>query len=349
MMRTPRDIARESPATGLRNITVIALVTLLAMFASTTAAHADVGLGTADSFAVLAGQSVTNTGPTTITGDIGIHPGATDPPDNVSGSGSITLTGTLHDGDAVAEQAKAALVTAYDEAAGRAVTETIAPELAGEDLGPGVYESDGAGAFQLGSGGTLTLTGGADDVWIFQSGSELLFTSGSQVVLDGADPCNVFWQVTSSATLGTNSSVVGTILALTSISLQTGATLDGRALARNGSVTMDSNTITNEDCTEVGSTTTVIELGEEDGNGGSSSSSSSSSSSGNGDDDDDTAPVADEGTTSEATPVETPTRVDTGGGGTAPLTTQHGVVLLVLAAAGVGALVTLRRRVTNTS
>ncbi|MEX2485993.1 MAG: ice-binding family protein [Nitriliruptoraceae bacterium] len=219
-----------------------------------------VPLGTADSFAVLAGQSVTNTGATTITGNIGIHPGATDPPSNVTGSGSITLTGTLHDGDAEAQQAQDDLTTAYLDAAARSVDSTISPELAGANLGPGVYESTAAGAFQLGGGGILTLTGGANDVWIFKSSSTLLFTSGSRVELDGADPCNVFWQVGSSATLEPTSQVVGTIMALTSISLQTGATIDGRVLARNGSVTMDSNTITNEACTtSTDDATTVIE------------------------------------------------------------------------------------------
>jgi hypothetical protein len=220
------------------------------------------------------------------------------------------------------------------------VTSTIDPELAGENLGPGVYDSTGGGAFQIGGGGTLTLTGDADDVWIFQSGSALDFTSGSTVVLNGADPCNVFWQVTSSATLGTNSSVVGTIMALTSISLQTGATLQGRALARNGSVTMDSNTITNADCiTPTGDTTTIDLDATTPSNGGSSSSSSSSD-----DNDDDDTPLDDAGVTTESTPVETPTRVDTGGGGTASPSSQQGVLIL-LAVAGIGVAVTLLRRV----
>lgn len=246
MTPTPGTATRRPPAASLRHLSVIALMVVFAMFASTTTAHADVGLGTADSFALLVGQSVTNTGSTTITGDIGIHPGAAG--DNVTGAASITHTGTLHDGDEVAQQAQVDLVSAYDDAAGRPVTETIVPALDGQDLGPGVYDSTGGGAFLLGVDGTLTLTGGPDDVWIFQSGSTLDFQSGSQVVLDGADPCNVFWQVTSSATLGTDSSVVGTIMALTSISLLTNATLEGRALARNGSVTLDTNTITNEAC-----------------------------------------------------------------------------------------------------
>jgi hypothetical protein len=347
--RTPHATTSRPPAISLRHLSVVALIVLLAMQASTTAARADVGLGTADSFAVLAGQSVTNTGSTTITGDIGVHPGAA--ADNVTGSGSITLTGTIHDGDGVAEQAKSDLVAAYDDAAGRTPT-TILPDLAGEELGPGVYESTGGGAFQISGGGTLTLTGDADDVWIFQSGSALDFTSGSTVELNGADPCNVFWQVTSSATLGTNSTVVGTIMALTSISLLTGAELQGRALARNGSVTMDSNTITNEDCSTSEDDTTTIDLDASEpsnGNGGGGGSSSSSSSSDDDDDsdEDDEVAAAEEG--DEATPpvpVQPPTRVDTGAGGAAPPTGQPGLLLL-LAAAVVGTAVMLRRRTTN--
>ncbi len=268
MMRISNDIDREAPAARLRSVTVIALVALLALVASTTAAHADVDeveLGTADSFAVLAGQSVTNTGPTTITGDIGIHPGATDPPDNVTGSGSITLTGSLHDADAVAQQAKDDLVTAYDDAAGRTPDDDPGTELGGQTLVGGVYNSA-----TLGITGTLTLDAedDPDTVWVFQVGSTLITASDSRVELvNGADACNVFWQVSSSATLGTNSEMVGTIMALTSITLTTGATIDGRVLARNGSVTMDSNTITNEDCTDVADTTTVIELDNGDDNG----------------------------------------------------------------------------------
>jgi hypothetical protein len=239
-----------SPPHHVRLLVSMTLVVLLTIFTSISPARADVGLGTADGFAILAGQSVTNTGPTTITGDIGIHPGAADA--NLSGDASITLNGTLYDRDAegVALAAKEALVTAYDDAAGRAVTQTIAPQLDGADLIPGVYQSTDAGAFELAVDGVLTLRGGPDDVWIFKSTSTLLFSSGGQVVLaGGADPCNVFWQVGSSATLGTDTEIVGTIMALTSIGLQTGAELTGRALARNGSVSLDSNVISNADCT----------------------------------------------------------------------------------------------------
>lgn len=243
--------AARTPTTILRDTLAIGLVALLALFATATTARADVTLGTAESFAVLAGQSITNTGATTITGDIGIHPGAAAAGSpNVTGFASVTHDGDLYDADAegVALKAKEDLVTAYDDAAGRTST-VIAPELAGADLGPGVYSSTGDGAFLLSVDGTLTLRGDADDVWIFQSGSALEFMSGSQVVFEGTgDACNVYWQVTSDAALGTGAKVVGTIMALTSISLATDAELQGRALARNGSVTMDSNTITAAIC-----------------------------------------------------------------------------------------------------
>jgi hypothetical protein len=255
MDRTSPTEATRTPAELVRHLATVTVVVLLALFSATAPARADVGLGAADGFAILSGQSVANTGPTTITGDIGIHPGAADA--NLTGGASITLNGTLYDRDAegVALAAKAALVTAYDDAAGRAVTQTIAPELDGADLIPGVYQSTGAGLFQLAVDGVLTLRGGPDDVWIFKSTDTLIFASGSQVVLaGGADPCNVYWQVASSATLGTDSEIVGTIMALTSISLETRAELTGRALARNGSVTMDSNTISNATCTTLTAT-----------------------------------------------------------------------------------------------
>jgi hypothetical protein len=308
---------------------------LLAMFASSTASLAEehpVGLGTADGFAVLAGSEITNTGPTTITGDVGLHPGTA-----VTGDDEWTLDGSLHETDAVAEQAKVDLVTAYDDAAGRAVTETIvAPALDGQDLGPGVYESTGAGAFLLGVDGTLTLTGGPDDVWIFQSGSTLDFQSGSQVVLDGADPCNVFWQVTSSATLGTNSSVVGTIMALEAITLETGATIEGRVLARNAAVTLDTNTITNEACT----TPT------DDNGNGNGDDNGNDDNNGNGDDtvEDDT--TTDDDTTGQ---IEEVPRGSVAAGGGPGATADNGLwllfagVLLVLTVSGTVGTIARRR------
>ena len=245
MNRSLSTSMMRTPASMLRDVLTVGLVVLLALFATATTARADVPLSTAESFAVLAGQSVTNTGLTTITGDIGISPGAA-ASDNLTDNGTITHDGALYDAEAVALKAQEDLVTAYDDAAGR-TPDLIDAELAGADLVPGVYTS--TDPFLLSVDGTLTLRGDADDVWVFQSGSTLTFMSGSTVVFAGdADPCNVFWQVTSSATLGTGASVIGTIMALTSISLETGAELEGRALARNGSVTLDANTITASIC-----------------------------------------------------------------------------------------------------
>lgn len=234
-----------------RGAMALAIVGMLfAVGSNAVAAPTSVGLGTASSFAVLAGTGITDTGPTTITGDIGTFPTA-----SISGLTSLTVNGTNHAGDSVTQGAKTALVTAYTTAAGQGPTTAIPADLVGLTLQPGVYNSASA----IGLSGVLTLDAGGDPnaVWVFQAGSTLITSSGSRVVmLNGAQPCNVFWQVGSSTTLGTNSTFIGTIMALTSISLQTGATLDGRAMARNGAVTMDTNTITRSVCSRATSTPT---------------------------------------------------------------------------------------------
>lgn len=211
---------------------------------SATAVPTSVDLGTASSFAVLAGAGITITGPTTITGDIGTHPTA-----SITGLENLTLNGVNHADDAVTVQAKSDLVVAYDDAAGRSpdVIYVDGFDLVGLTLTPGVYNSPSS----LFLSGTLTLDaqGNPDAVWIFQAGSTLITASDSTVnLINGADACDVFWQVGSSATLGTDSYFVGSILALTSITLTTGAEVDGRVLARNGAVTLDSNTITRSNC-----------------------------------------------------------------------------------------------------
>jgi Ice-binding-like len=205
-----------------------------------------VGLGTAASFAVLAGTTVTNTGATKITGDLGVSPG-----NAVTGFPPGTVSGATHKADAVALQAQADLVTAYNDAAGRTPVTAVATELGGTTLKAGVYGND-----TLGLTGTLTLDAAGDpsSVFIFKAASTLITASNSNVALiNGASACNVFWQVGSSATLGTGTKFIGNILALTSVALQTGATLDGRALARNAAVTLDTNVITNAACTTGGS------------------------------------------------------------------------------------------------
>ncbi|MEX2533531.1 MAG: ice-binding family protein [Nitriliruptoraceae bacterium] len=308
---------------------IVAFVAALSLFAATSTAHANVLLGTTESYAILAGQSVTNTGTTTIQGDIGIHPGAAVAP-NVTGFGTVTHTGTLNDTTAVAAAAKVDLVAAYDDAAGRALTATISRELSGANLGPGVYASSPGGDFLLSSGGVLTLTGNATDVWIFKSTSTLIFESASQVVLQGVDPCNVYWQVASSATLGVNANVTGTIMALTSISLQTGASLDGRALARNGSVTLDSNDISVQVCSAAAPIVTEPDTDV--------------------DTDTDTEPVpesSENGGTEAPATVQVPTSINAGGGTQTALGGTAQALLIALAAVAVSAAVVVRRKVTS--
>ncbi|MDZ4813483.1 MAG: ice-binding family protein [Pseudomonadota bacterium] len=199
-----------------------------------------VPMGTAGSYGVLAGSAITNTGGTVITGDLGISPSNAS---SVSGFPPGQVIGITHFADAAALQAQNDLTTAYNNAAGRACGTTISADLGGSTLVPGVYCS----ASSLGLTGTLTLDalGDPDAVFVFQAGSTLTTASSAAVVvINGGQSCNVFWQTGSSATLGTGTSFVGSILALDSITLTTGASTDGRVLARNAAVTMDTNDVT---------------------------------------------------------------------------------------------------------
>ena len=200
------------------------------------AGQAPVALGSSGTFGVLTGSTVTSTGDTIIFGDLGVFSGTT-----VTGSPGVV--GTLHLGDATAAQAQADLTTAYNDAAGRTVAPiSVAGNIGGQTLPPGLYKS--TSSLEI-SSGDLTLAGDANAVWIFQVVSTLVTTAGRQVILSGgAQAKNIFWQVGSSATLGTTSVFKGTIMANQSITIATGATLDGRALARIGAVTLDANTIT---------------------------------------------------------------------------------------------------------
>ena len=196
-----------------------------------------VSLGAAGTYGVLAGQSVSNSGATTINADLGIWPGNTL-------TGAPTTMGTTQLGNVPAQNAQGALTAAYDDAAGRAAGSTIAGDLGGMTLSPGVRKS--TSTLQITSADvTLDAGGNPNAVFIFQIASSFTVDVGRQVILSGgAQPSNIFWQVGSSATLNSNCSVSGNILALTTISLGTGATLNGRAMARNGSVTLLANTIT---------------------------------------------------------------------------------------------------------
>jgi len=223
---------------------ILFVVAAMAALLSPPLASAMSILGTAENFAVLAGTpSITNTGATTITGDVGIHPAA-----SITGKGSINLTGAYHEADAVALTAKNDLTTAYNGLALMPFTSNLTGQnLGGLTLTSGVYHFDSSA--QLTGPLTLDAQGSNNAYWVFQIGSALTTASGSSVVLtnlgtnDGRDN-GLYWQVGSSATLGTTTAFEGNILALTSITMNTGATIpNGRALARNGAVTMDTNTI----------------------------------------------------------------------------------------------------------
>ncbi len=214
-----------------------------ALLLGLSTASAQVSLGTSQNFAVLGGSTVTNTGTSAVTGDVGVSPGT-----EVTGfPPGMVIGGAIHVNDAVAMQAQTDLTTAYNAVAGTACN----VDLSGQDLGgltltPGVYCFSTSAQLT----GTLRLDfqGNPNAIFLFKIGSALTTASGSAVLLlnSGGSNCpsNLFWQVGSSATLGTGSSFVGNILALSSITLTTGAQLQGRALARNGAVTLDTNSVT---------------------------------------------------------------------------------------------------------
>ncbi|NEC84827.1 ice-binding family protein [Streptomyces sp. SID12501] len=267
--------ARRTISVWIAAVTAVAVASVI-LALTPTRAHAiasPVPLGTAAGYGVLAGATVTNTGPTVVEGlNVGVSPGtaitgffASD-----GGPGDVTPPGTLHSADAAAGQAKVDLTTAYNQAAGQTLTNAVynddPHEFGGQTLTAGLYRANSRAQIT----GTLTLDAQGDPsaVWVFQIGSTLTTAAENSSVslVNGASPCNVYWQVGSSATLGTNTSFVGTVLADTSITATTGATINGRLLADagargDGAVTLDSNRIFLGPCGTGGTTGGLVSGG----------------------------------------------------------------------------------------
>jgi hypothetical protein len=208
-----------------------------------TTVQTTVALGGLSTVAILAGSGITSTGATTITGDLALSPGS-----SIGGFPPGILNGTQHINDATANQAKVDLTIAYNDLAGRTSTDivTLSGNIGGLTLTPGLYKSTSSLAISSGDV-TFDAKGNANAVFIIQIATTLTTTSGRKVILSGGALCsNIFWQVGSSATFGTTSVFKGIILAMQSITFNTGATLNGKALARTGAITMSGNIIVKE-------------------------------------------------------------------------------------------------------
>jgi len=223
-----------------------------ANYAAAQAGPPTVFLGSAGTFAVLAYAGVTNAGNSVVVGNLGTYPIAscTGLPTPCTGNGPGQVNGAVDAANVIAQDAQASLLIAYNDAAGRTTNPIgVAGDLGGQTLTPGLYKSTSTLALT----GTLTLNGAG--VYIFQVGSALNVATGGTIVLSGgATADNVFWQVGSSATLGTTANFAGTIMALASVTLGSGARLNGRALALNGDVTLIDNSVT----VPIGSNTVLV-------------------------------------------------------------------------------------------
>lgn len=236
-------MVKQKALVGIATIALILAIGTMGGPTANAAGPTTVLLGRADTFAILAGSTVTNTGPTVVNGDLGLSPGT-----SVTGFPPGLVNGTQHVTDAAAANAKTDLLTAYNDAAGRSPTAALT-ELGGTTKTAGVY---GSPTFGITTSLTLDAQGDTNAVFIFQTASTLITGPGSSVVLtNGAQACNVFWKVGSSATLDTTSSFKGTILANTSITVNNGVTVVGRLLAgavNSGAVTLINDTITKATC-----------------------------------------------------------------------------------------------------
>ncbi|MBG6237748.1 hypothetical protein IWX78_000691 [Mycetocola sp. CAN_C7] len=245
-MTNKQSTSRKIGITATTGILALGLFVGTASIAhAATVIDGPIDLGAAADFGVLGSSTVTNTGPSVVNGDVGVSAGTsitgfTGPPDGL-------VNGTIHSADAVADQAQTDLTAAIVDAASLTPTTSGLGNLSGLSLTPGVYSG---GALSINSGGLLTLAGTADSVWVFQAASTLTIGSTAQILITGgASSCNVFWQIGSSATIGTNADFVGTVMANASVTANTGAEIQGRLLADTGAVTLDTNLITvPEDC-----------------------------------------------------------------------------------------------------
>jgi LPXTG-motif cell wall-anchored protein len=238
-------------------IAMVAASLLMVVSIAGAAIVPTIDLGTAEDFSVLGGQTVTNVpaAGTVTAGSVGVWAGTA-----ITGfpPGVVLPPGTIEAGTPVAQQAQADSTAAYLDALGRPLNATTTADLGGLTLVGGVYAGPSKGALQL--TGTLTLDGegNPNSVFIFQTNSSLITASGSSVsLINGAQECNVFWQVGSSATLGSGTSFVGNIMALTSIFVDNGVTVQGRALAQTGEVTLDNDVFTQPLCDLAVPTTTT--------------------------------------------------------------------------------------------